>query len=53
MNPSTVPAPTTALVWSDMHYAMLERTPCSFKLHIRAKITKAWLVKKIRKTIKI
>jgi hypothetical protein len=45
MNPSTVPALTTALVWSDMHEVMLARTPCRFKLQIRAKITKAQLVK--------
>ena len=47
MNPSTVPALTSTLVWSrsDMHDAMLVRTPWNFKLHIRAKIAKAWLVK--------
>jgi hypothetical protein len=45
MNPATASALTTALVWSDMHDVMLMRTPCRFKLHIRAKIKKAWLVK--------
>ena len=45
MNQSTVPALTTALVWSDMHGVMLARTPYRFKFHISAKITKAQLVK--------
>ena len=40
MHPSTVPALRTAL---DIHDVMLARTPC--RLHIRAKITKAELVK--------
>jgi hypothetical protein len=51
MNPSTVPALTTALVWSDMHDVTLARTPYRFKFHISAKITKAQLVKN-QETIK-
>ena len=51
MNPSTVPALTTALVWSDMHDVMLARTPYRFKLHISAKIIKAQIVKN-QETIK-
>ena len=45
MNPSTVPVLTTALVWSGMHDVMLARTPCRFKLQIRAKITESQIVK--------
>ena len=36
-------------VWSDIHDAMLLRAPHRFKLHIRAKIKKTWLVTKSRK----
>jgi hypothetical protein len=43
------PANTTALDIADV--IDVGKSPCRFKLQIRARITKAWLVK-IRKSIK-
>ena len=41
MNPATAPTLTTALVWTDMPDAMVVRE----HHYIRARITKAWVVK--------
>jgi hypothetical protein len=44
MNPTAAAALTTALVWSNMIDAIGE-SPCGFKLQVRSRIAKPWLVK--------